>query len=155
MKQIMTTNLKQAISNVLELMFFVSVQIREDYDPAAATPLNGQACIGATLAFSGPLSGAYYLLIPQEMAREITANFLGLDEDEVSAGQEQDTVKEALNMIGGHMLSLTDAPDSFQLGIPAIIPQQATDPGVYAGNKEDTIFIDAGSYRMVAGIELA
>ena len=154
MKQIMTTNLKQAISNVLEMMFFVSVQILEDEKPSEGNPLNGQACIGATLPFTGPLSGSYYLLIPQEMAREITANFLGLEEEEVSGDQEQDTVKEALNMIGGHMLSLTDEPDNFQLGIPAMIPEQKASTGAYPGTGESTIFIEAGSYRMVAGIEL-
>ena len=155
MKQIMTTNLKQAISNVLELMFFVSVQILEDEKPSEGNPFNGQACIGATLAFTGPLSGSYYLLIPQEMAREITANFLGLEEEEVSGDQEQDTVKEALNMIGGHMFSLTEEPDNFKLGIPAIIPQPEADSGVYSGGKQNTIFMEAGPYRMFAGIELA
>jgi len=155
MRQIMTTNLKQAISNVLELMFFVSVQVMEDENPSSEKPLNGQPCIGATLAFSGPLSGSYYLLIPQEMARVITANFLGLDDDEVTGNQAQDTVKEALNMIGGHMLSLTEEPDNFQLGIPAIIPELDTDPGAYSGSRENAILIDAGSYRMIAGIELS
>ena len=129
MKQNMTTNLKQAISNVLELMFFVSVQIMEDEKPSNGNSFNGQACIGANLAFTGPLSGTYYLLMPQEMAREITANFLGLDEDEVSGDQEQDTVKEALNMIGGHMLSLTDAPDNFQLGIDHLRQVQVFERG--------------------------
>ena len=155
MKQMMTTNLKQAISNVLELMFFVPVQIMDEETPSPADPLNAQACIGATLAFNGPLSGSYYLLIPQEMAREITANFLGLDEDEVSMDQEQDTVKEALNMIGGHMLSLTEEPDNFQLGIPAIIPEKEAVSGAIAHDTENTIFIEAGSYHMAAGITLA
>jgi CheY-specific phosphatase CheX len=154
MKQIMTTNLKQAISNVLELMFFVSVQVMEDENPSTEKPLNGQPCIGATLAFSGPLSGSYYLFIPQAMAREITANFLGLDDDEVSGSQAQDTVKEALNMIGGHMLSLTEAPDNFQLGIPAIIPEPEAGPGGCSDGRQNAIFIEAGSYRMIAGIEL-
>ena len=89
MKQMMTMNLKQAISNVLEMMFFVPVQIVEEMPPLGVKPFRGEACIGATLAFSGPLSGYYYLMIPQEMAREITANFLGLDEDEVSGDQEE------------------------------------------------------------------
>ena len=154
MKQMMTTNLKQAISNVLELMFFVSVQIMDDEGLSGEAPLDGQACIGATLAFSGPLSGSYYLLIPQAMAREITANFLGLEADEISGDQEQDTVKEALNMIGGHMFSLTEEPDNFKLGIPAIIPPQEADSGAYSGDKENTIFFEAGPYRMSAGIEL-
>ena len=155
MKEIMTTNMKQAISNVLELMFFISIQIVEDEDPSGGRPLNGQACIGATLGFSGPVSGAYYLLVPLEMAREITANFLGLDDGEVSPEQERDTVKEALNMIGGHMLSLAEKPDDFQLGIPAIISEATEDPDAFAGKKENNIFIEAGPYRMAAGIELA
>lgn len=152
MRQIMTTNLKQAISNVLELMFFVSVQVMEDENPSSEKPLNGQPCIGATLAFSGPLSGSYYLLIPQEMARVITANFLGLDDDEVTGNQAQDTVKEALNMIGGHMLSLAENPDAFQLGIPEIISGKHA--YAYSGKNENTIFIEAGSYCMAAGIDL-
>lgn len=153
MSKTMMTNMKQAISNVLELMFFVSIQIVGN-ERTPDRPYEGQDCIGATLGFSGPVSGAYYLLVPIGLAREITANFLGLDDGEVGADQAQDTVKEALNMIGGHMLSLAENPDDFQIGIPEIIPGKHVDLDACSGKSENAIFIEAGSYCMAAGIEL-
>ena len=148
----MTQNMKQAISNVLELMFFMSIQFGEEGVTPADWPEEGQKFIGAQLDFSGPESGTVHLLMPVALAREITANFLGLDQEEVTVDQDGDTVKEALNMMGGHMLSLTQKPEKFRLGIPVIVPETETDPSVYAGNDANTVFADAGEHLMAARI---
>ena len=152
MRKTMKTNMKQAISNVLELMFFISIQFKEEDGPPGGWSPRDQASIMATLGFSGPVSGSYYLLIPVAMAKEITANFLGLGEEEVSTAQERDTVKEALNMIGGHMLSLADQPDGYQLGIPEIV--SGADPNAYTGENDNTIYFEAGEHCMAAGVVL-
>lgn len=152
MGETMIANMKQAISNVLELMFFMSIQIDEDGMVSEDWPAEGQAFIGARLDFCGPVSGAVNLLVPVALAREITANFLGLDEGEVTADQDRDTVKEALNMVGGHMLSLTETPAEYRLGIPAIVPEAEVDPCAFADKSGHTVFIAAGDHRMAARI---
>jgi len=152
MRKKMKTNMKQAISNVLELMFFISIQFKEEGGLPDGRSPRDQTSIMATLGFSGPVSGSYYLLIPVAMAKEITANFLGLGEEEVSTVQERDTVKEALNMIGGHMLSLTDQPDGYQLGIPEIISE--ADSNTCAKENDNAIYFEAGEHCMTAGVVL-
>jgi CheY-specific phosphatase CheX len=154
MRETMTMNMKQAISNVLELMFFLPVQFIENDCPMSEWLPQDQVYTGATLGFSGPVSGSYYLLIPVAMAKEITANFLGLSEEEVNEAQERDTVKEALNMIGGHMLSLVDKPDGYQLAIPQIISETGFDMNTNVGKKENIIFIEAEGSHLAAGIVL-
>jgi len=154
MKETMTMNMKQAISNVLELMFFLPVQFVENESPVREWLPRSQVYTGATLGFSGPVSGSYYLLIPVAMAKEITANFLGLSEEEVNEAQESDTVKEALNMIGGHMLSLVDKPDGYQLGIPEIIAENEFDMNADTGKNENVIFFEAEGNHLAAGIVL-
>ena len=154
MRETMTMNMKQAISNVLELMFFLPVQFVENESPVREWLPRSQVYTGATLGFSGPVSGSYYLLIPVAMAKEITANFLGLSEEEVNEAQESDTVKEALNMIGGHMLSLVDKPDGYQLGIPEIIFEAGFDMNADTGKKENVIYIEAEGNHLAAGIIL-
>lgn len=154
MRETMTMNLKQAISNVLELMFFLPIQFVENDCPMSEWLPQDQTYTGATLGFSGPVSGSYYLLIPVVMAKEITENFLGLSEEEVNKTQEGDTVKEALNMIGGHMLSLVDEPDGYQLAIPEIISETEFNMSAYAGEKENVIFIETERGHLAAGIVL-
>ena len=120
-------NLKQATSNVFETMFFEPVQFSGDAETIGDWLSKGKALVGATLNFNGPDSGSYILVMPGRLNKVITANFLGLDMEEVNVTQENDTVKEALNMIGGHMLSLFDTEGLYQLGIPEIIDESGLD----------------------------
>jgi CheY-specific phosphatase CheX len=154
MKETMMLNMKQAISNVLELMFFQSVQFSDDDSLLNEWMPQDQPHIVATLGFTGPVSGTYYLMVPVDMAKEITANFLGLDVEMISEPQERDTVKEALNMIGGHMLSLVEKHEGFQLGIPEIIPEPQIDMNVYRGKIENVILIETEDSHLLAGISL-
>ena len=154
MKETMMMNMKQAISNVLEIMFFLPVQFFDNNCPLIEWLPQNQTYVGAILGFSGPVSGSYYFIIPSNVAKEITANFLGLGEEEVSEAQKIDTVKEALNMIGGHMLSLVEASENFQLGIPEIIPQTDMHQNGFLGQKEHVIFIENDEKHLAAGFML-
>ncbi|MBU3950062.1 MAG: chemotaxis protein CheX [Proteobacteria bacterium] len=115
----MMTAMKQAISEVMEKMFFMPVQINDKPGTLSEWFSSEEPIIGATLSFTGIQSGYSYLLIPAGAARELTANFLGYSEDTISEKHERDTVKEALNMIVGYMLSQFE--DAFKLGIPQYI----------------------------------
>jgi hypothetical protein len=51
----------------------------------------------------------------------MTADFLGIDPNRVTNAQKVDTIKEATNMIAGHMFSQFDKDGRIQLGIPELI----------------------------------
>ena len=115
--------MREAISKVLETMFFLPVQIaNSDFTLREWFPQD-QSLLGATLNFTGPSAGSMYLFVPVEMADKMTANFLGFGEEKINEEQKMDTVKEALNMIGGSMLSILDRKGAITLGIPELIEE--------------------------------
>jgi len=150
----MMTNLKQAISNVLETMFFLPVQFIEDnslWDKWSQQKTNLWHVV---VRFSGPVNGYFYLLVPVNLAQEITANFLGLDEGEVEKNQESDTVKEALNMIGGYVLSQVEKADEFQIGIPEIVADDQVDLTNIPIESHNTILIETEENHLAVGFHL-
>ena len=148
----MMTTLREAISNVLETMFFQPVQI-VDYDCTLLEWFSqNQSLLGATLNFDGPLSGSLYLLIPGRMTDEITANFLGLSGERINEEQKRDSVKEALNMIGGRMFSFFDRKSVFKLGIPKLIEENDLTDNRLGELEGDMIPIETEDNRLAAGI---
>ena len=150
----MMTNLKQAISSVLETMFFLPVQIIEDSGVWDNWSQQKTKLWQVVVRFSGPVKGSFFLLVPINLAQEITANFLGLDEGEVEKDQESDTVKEALNMIGGYVLSQVEKADEFQLGIPEIVADDQVDLTNLAIESHNTILIETEENHLAVGLHL-
>jgi hypothetical protein len=151
----MMTILKQAISSVLETMFFLPVQAIEDNSIRDKWWQQKKKLWHVAVRFSGPVNGAFFLLVPTNMAREITANFLGLDETEVEPSQEADTVKEALNMIGGYVLSQIEKADDFQIGLPEIVSSGQADPGVQELELHNTVIVETDDDHLAVGLDLA
>jgi len=87
------------------------------------------------------------------MVTGITANFLGIEEEEINEEQKKDAVKEALNMIGGHMLSLFDKEGAFKLGIPELIEENDLAEDNLGDLKKDIILIETEENRLAAGIQ--
>lgn len=142
----------QAISDVMNKMFFMPMQINEKGLALREWFSDKHTLFGATINFTGPLSGYSYLLIPAEVAREITANFLGVSEKAINGKQEKDTVKEALNMIAGRMFSQFDAKGAFQIGIPELINESGFVAGQLDSFNKGAILIETEHSRMAAGI---
>ena len=159
MKQQLTTTLKHSISNVLETMFFLPAQIHDqirEINGQGPTPAQWLAMIpalaGATIGFQGPLTGSAFFILAEDMLKEMCANFLGLEQAEVTAVQQSDTLKETLNMIAGHMLSLADDKGEFHLGIPDLIePGELTDEKIRS-LPDDSILIETAGGHLLAGI---
>jgi hypothetical protein len=61
------------------------------------------------------------VIAPDRWVSRMTADFLGIDPDHVTEDQKADTIKEATNMIAGHMFSQFDRDACIQLGIPGLI----------------------------------
>jgi len=151
-RETMMKTMRQAISNVLETMFFQPVQIRNKNCTLQEWFSDKESLLGATLKFTGPSEGSFFFIIPLKLAGEITANFLGLEEEEINEEQRIDTLKEALNMIGGHMFSLFDKEVTISLGIPELIEERDLKHDKLGEMKGDTLFIETEDNRLAAGI---
>lgn len=146
--------MKASISNVLETMFFLMVQISGGHCTPQEWFPRSQPLMGATLNFNGPVTGTFYLLIPLNMAEQIAANFLGLNAEEINVEQRKDTVKEALNMIGGGILSNMEQNGAFKLGIPKMIEEDALSYETLNTLYGDGLFIETSEHRLAAGVKL-
>lgn len=144
--------MRQAISDVMNKMFFLPVQVNEKGPALREWFSNKLPLAGATINFTGPSSGFSYLLIPAGFAREMTANFLGIAEKGINVKQERDTVKEALNMITGHMLSQFDRKGDLRIGIPQLINESDLSAGKLDGFSKGAILIETEHSHMAAGI---
>ena len=151
-KETTLTSLKTAISSVLEMMFFQPVQIGDSDCGLQDWLSKDEPILASTLAFDGPITGRCYLLLPVAVIREMTANFLGIEKEDVSNHQQRDTLKEALNMIGGHMLSLADEEGKCRLGIPDLVDEHSAFYDRLDDLEGDILLIEADESHLAAGI---
>ncbi len=151
-RKIMMETLKAAISNVMETMFFQTVQTPDKDCTLQEWLSDKESLLGAKLNFTGSSSGLCYFLIPANLVNEITANFLGLEKKEINEAQRKDTIKEALNMIGGHMLSLYDNEGSISLGIPELIEEENIKSYRLEEIKGEIVFIEIEGSHLAAGV---
>jgi hypothetical protein len=88
--------LKDVISEVLETMFFAMVDFGE-YGPG-----DGSFDYESEISLLNHTERiAISLQVSEEFARMITANFLGIEEDQVNDDDLCDSLKELANMVGG------------------------------------------------------
>jgi CheY-specific phosphatase CheX len=149
------TTLTRSISNVLETMFFLPIRVEED-DPAIDEWMQAVSNpVGAQIGFTGPFSGQAFFILSENVVMEMTANFLGLSQEEATSDQQQDTLKEALNMIAGHMLSLYDTKGEIQLGIPELMTADDITDTKQSSISDNTLLIATENSRMISGIVAA
>ncbi|RZB38363.1 MAG: hypothetical protein SRB2_00111 [Desulfobacteraceae bacterium Eth-SRB2] len=118
---VLTTAMKNSISDVLETMFFLSLDYPDDVDIHELWSREKDPIITAKLNFSGPLSGYAVFCIPKKLALSITADFLGKDKADIYDDQINGTVKEIINMIIGNAFSMYDPEAVFDLGVPELV----------------------------------
>lgn len=107
----------QTFGEVFETMFFTFLDPVEEL-PSRAELVLDDAYVEAVIAYHGPRPGRFFLYLPYRLARNITMNFLGVDEDEVSDEQALDTAKETANMAVGSLLGRLDPEGTLKLHIP-------------------------------------
>jgi chemotaxis protein CheY-P-specific phosphatase CheC len=78
--------------------------------------------IAAGLTFQGEPSGSFLLRLTTVAARQIAADFLGIDESQISDSKTCEVVCELANMICGSVLSRVESAATFRLGEPRIEP---------------------------------
>jgi len=110
--------LHDSLNEVLEKMFFVET-LGECATPSGDSPAGD---IAVSLPFHGEPSGSFLLKLTSIAARQIAADFLGIDEGEVSEIRISEVVRELANMICGSVLSRVENTATFNLGEPRIVP---------------------------------
>lgn len=105
--------MKDAISEVLETMFFVFV----DFDDGLTVRQLGE-CESRVSLVNGEGALDIFLMTSREFARMISANMLGVEEQEVTSEDLEDTMKEFANMVGGNYKARVDINNQWELGIP-------------------------------------
>lgn len=125
MKPKFHNEMRDAISNVLETMFFVAPLFEEEgHAPCQFTPYRFEARIGMV---GDSESYEISFRSTEGFARMITANFLGLVEEVVTTEQMADAMKELANMTVGDLLTRGGDWSRMKLGIPSIESDEAGD----------------------------
>lgn len=110
----MLAKLKAVTFEVLETMLYLFPESLEDGE---VVPSRGPY-LRSWVAIAGPQSIRIGLVVPQSLARKMTANFLGTEEDEVYEREMEDVLKETTNMMAGAFLSKMGASAAFKLQTP-------------------------------------
>ncbi len=117
----------EEIFEKLAFIFSFPEDDRGDIDPASA--------VTAGVAFTGPFSGRLVVVITRDILAELTGNMLGVDDaDETAPEQQEDALKELVNVICGNLLpDIGGSETVFNVNPPEIIPQaeaitQAAEP---------------------------
>ncbi len=105
--------MKDAISEVLETMFFVFVDFNGDSSEAQLAE-----CESSISLYNSRERVDISFKAREEFARLISANLLGLDESDVGSDDLEDTMKEFANMVGGNYKARIDVRNQWDLGIP-------------------------------------
>ncbi|MDD2389805.1 MAG: chemotaxis protein CheX [Desulfobacterales bacterium] len=134
MIQSLKAALKASISEVLETMFFLPVDMCEDFRPEEVPQDIQEDVCGCRVNFTGNVSGAFLSVIPETLLRTLVKNFLGTDSDAISKDQRTGTISEITNMIAGNTLSRWDRHAVYNLHLPRIV---TCDAGIWDMASED------------------
>ncbi|KIH77579.1 Chemotaxis phosphatase CheX [Geoalkalibacter ferrihydriticus] len=107
----------EAVSTTLENMAFMDIQpLREPHDCQSH-----ERVFRARLLVKDPLQGELYLLMPEELLREIAAGIYAAPPQDLASAKLSDILTELLNTIAGLFLArVLPANQTFELGLPEI-----------------------------------
>lgn len=108
--------LATSAEKALETMFFTS--LIQPPDCVSTIPPD---CIWVRVPFACELPGCLQLGVEPRAARAFAANFMGIDFDEPSEEQVEQTVCELANVICGSLLSKLESQHGFQILPPELI----------------------------------
>lgn len=131
--------IRNAISEVLEAMFFVSVDFSE---PTQIRASSFPCCSSIQLRCDTECV-EIGIAVTEAFGKMIAANFLGIEETLVKSEELEDVLKELANMSGGNYLSRTDS-GSWELGIPSSRKLSESSDTFLRGSPMDTMGEPAG-----------
>ena len=118
--------LREVFADVLEKLAFIFAE------PAEPDELQCEETdfISVQMEFTGEvMNGSLTLMVPAEYGAEISANVLGIDEDdEIAVEQAEDAQKEVLNVVCGQLLTAIAGDEPvFDLSVPTVSKADASD----------------------------
>ncbi len=141
----MIKNLKAAmmasISEVLETMFYMSLDFDDHKTLKNMDILQNGVPMACRLDFAGPFSGCFLLIIPEKLLIEMSQNFMGIEEVEIKQQQLEGTIKELTNMIAGNTFSTLNDQIEFNLSIPEIVDIQTLSSQYMTNNGKEVEII--------------
>ncbi len=111
-----------SISDVLEIMFYLSIEINEYSEVENKNIFNEGNITGCKISFNGPVTGYILLYIPENLLSVMTENFMGIDKSEVTKKYQDGIICEVNNMVAGSIFKKYDNNQVYNLGIPEILP---------------------------------
>lgn len=122
MKTKLKTAMTTSISEVLETMFFMSLEVVEDESAGQFAGRAQKPLVACRISFSGPFSGSIVSVVPKPLLTAMTMDFLSREEKEVLQSHLEGTLKELTNMVAGNTFARYDENLTFSLGIPEMVP---------------------------------
>ncbi len=111
--------MKRVIIETLEQLAYVFSSPEDEMD--LLTPDS----MAVTVDFSGPFSGQLTMKTTTLVVLELTANMLGIDEEEITLEQQSDALKETVNILCGNLLpAIAGDQDIFNINAPKIIDSE-------------------------------
>ena len=123
--QLIGALLHSCSEHVLETMFFAPI-----FDEVSPTASDGTERVAARLHFHGKPSGDFEVDADPGIVRSLCAGFLGIEESETTAVEEEEVMAEFCNMACGSALSSLGQVEYFNLEPAATCRQKVFAPTV-------------------------
>lgn len=105
--------------HIFETMFFTFLEPqREEPGQDQSVLRNPLSFLKGGISFEGKYSGRLKFYLPLKLAKTMTSNFMGLEEEDASDSQAMDMVNELCNMVCGNLFAQLDKKTVWNLGIP-------------------------------------
>jgi CheY-specific phosphatase CheX len=108
--------LQEAAEEVLETMFFLTVDREMEWQQVSANPHHY-----AEMDFEGAAEGRLELAVSEDLAPVLASGFFGKDESELAPAEISAVICELANMLCGSVLSRLESGSLFQLGAPQLM----------------------------------
>lgn len=117
MEEDLNTTLCRITQESLEGLAFLFSFAAEEREP-----LPVEEALTAKLTFSGALQGTLCMVISAEVLSELAGNMLGTEGEEITETQQQDALKELLNVICGNLLPAVAGTQAVcDIGMPVVL----------------------------------
>jgi CheY-specific phosphatase CheX len=113
---------RSVVEGVLERFAFILAEADADGAPGAEWGKRGGEYLHVSITFSGLSEGVVNLMAPDGLCRQLAANVLGGELDEVTGEQAEDALKELANVVCGELIERLFGTDSvFHLTVPTLL----------------------------------
>ncbi len=107
--------------------------------------------VSGIIGFAGQTAGQMTLSFPMETARQLVAEMLGMDTEEIDEELLKDGVGEMANIVAGNAKArLQDTSFHFQMGLPSIVVGRNHSVDLFKGAESETVMFatDFGLFEM-------